>query len=447
MKTAGETKFKETDIGPIPEEWGVFKIFDVTEKVAIGPFGSSIKVDTFVNEGMPVISGQHLNGIKLEDRKFNFITLEHAEKLKNSIVLRGDVIFTHAGNIGQIAYIPKASKYDRYIISQRQFYLRCKKDKLIPEFITYFFKTNIGQHLLLSNKSQTGVPSIAQPVSHLRNIEIPLPTLTEQKHISEILLSLDDKIELNYKMNANLDKLDSSLFKQWFANFEFPNKDGKPYKSSGEKMVDSELGEIPEGWKVVAIKTIAEVIDCLHSKKPESVEHETPYTLLQLNNISENGLLNLEERYSISEEDYKKWISRMEGSEGDCIITNVGRVGAFSRIPAGVKVALGRNMTGIRANDKFPFKYFLAQYFLSDLYNSEVAKNTDVGTILNALNVKNISKLRLVIPEDSDILEMAEGMFCSIWQLKENHIKNNYHLSAVRNSLLPRLMSGKIRVK
>ena len=130
----------------------------------MGPFGSSIKVSTFVDKGIPIISGEHLNNTKLSDGKYNFITPEHAEKLKNANVYRGDVIFTHAGNIGQVAYIPETSKYNRYVISQRQFYIRCNSNKAIPEFVTYFFKSPEGQHKLLANTSQSGVPSIAQPV-------------------------------------------------------------------------------------------------------------------------------------------------------------------------------------------------------------------------------------------------------------------------------------------
>jgi len=141
-------------------EWSKVRVEDIAEKIAMGPFGSNIKVETFVDDGIPVISGAHLHGARVEDGNFNFITQDHAERLKNSNVFRGDVIFTHAGNIGQVAYIPKNSQYERYVISQRQFYLRCKTDIADPAFITYFFNSDEGQHKLLANASQTGVPSM-----------------------------------------------------------------------------------------------------------------------------------------------------------------------------------------------------------------------------------------------------------------------------------------------
>lgn len=201
--------------------WATATIDDISEKVAMGPFGSSIKVSTFVPEGIPIISGQHLHGIRVDDSPgFNFISHEHAQRLSNANVQPGDVIFTHAGNIGQVAYIPAQSKFDRYIISQRQFYMRCNRSKVIPEFVALYFKSPEGQHQLLANTAQVGVPSIAQPVTYLRTIEIPLPPLPEQRAIAHILGTLDDKIELNRRMNETLEEMARALFKSWFIDFD-----------------------------------------------------------------------------------------------------------------------------------------------------------------------------------------------------------------------------------
>ena len=267
-------------------EWRESNIANVAEKVAMGPFGSSIKVETFVPSGVPVISGQHLHGSKVDDRVgFNFVSEEHAERLKNANVRRGDVIFTHAGNIGQVAYIPESSQFEIYVISQRQFYMRCDHRKVLPEFVVAFFKSPEGQHQLLANTSQVGVPSIAQPVTYLRTIEIPLPPIPEQRAIAHILGTLDDKIELNRRMNETLEAMARALFKSWFVDFDpaRAKRRGEPMCSpqpgqvsqsgqapqSGQahrpaptewpqhildlfpdRFVDSELGEIPEGWGV-----------------------------------------------------------------------------------------------------------------------------------------------------------------------------------------------------
>ena len=161
----------DSELGEIPEGWEVRSIEEVSARVAMGPFGSSIKVSTFVDSGIPVISGQHLRGTLLEDGDYRFITEDHAERLAKANVQRGDIVFTHAGNIGQVAYIPVTSQYERYVISQRQFYLRCDPSKISPLFVVHSFKTLEGQHLLLANTSSTGVPSIARPVTYLRRLK------------------------------------------------------------------------------------------------------------------------------------------------------------------------------------------------------------------------------------------------------------------------------------
>lgn len=165
----------------VDSNWSTATIIDIAEKVAMGPFGSNIKVSTFVPKGVPIISGNHLRGYFLEEPEFNYITEKHAERLKNSIVYPHDLIFTHAGNIGQVAMIHDGCKYDRYVLSQRQFYLRCNETKVVPEFLLMFFHSTAGQHELLSYANQTGVPSIAQPASNLKKIEFKCPPIEEQR--------------------------------------------------------------------------------------------------------------------------------------------------------------------------------------------------------------------------------------------------------------------------
>lgn len=193
------------------KQWEQVPIGEVAEKVAMGPFGSNIKVSTFVSEGVPIISGNNLRGYFLEEPKYNYITEEHAEKLKNSIVYPGDIIFTHAGNIGQVALIPELCKYSRYILSQRQFYLRCNMEKILPEYVNLFFHSKEGQYELLSYANQTGVPSIAQPATNLKKIKLPLPNIQEQYDWLKIVKPLINKYQLNYFENERLTQLRDTL--------------------------------------------------------------------------------------------------------------------------------------------------------------------------------------------------------------------------------------------
>ena len=180
----------DSELGQIPEGWEISRLEDVAERIAMGPFGSSIKVSTFVDSGIPIISSQHLNGTLLEDGDYRFITEDHADRLARSNVQSGDIVLTHAGNIGQAAYVPNTSQYTRYVISQRQFYMRCDTSKISPLFVVHFFKTQEGQHQLLANTSSTGVPSIARPITYLRSIALCLP--------SKDLLTVFDQVVGSY---------------------------------------------------------------------------------------------------------------------------------------------------------------------------------------------------------------------------------------------------------
>ena len=203
--------FEESEKGMIPKDWNIKRVEDVAEKVGMGPFGSNIKIETFVAQGIPVISGQHLRHTLMEDLSFNFITEAHAEKLKNSCVGAGDVVFTHAGNIGQVALIHNDARFDKYVLSQRQFFLRCNKEKMLPVWIAYFFRSPQGQHLLLANASQVGVPSIARPVSYLRSIEFVVPPINILLRFSELIDSLHKQVIANRARILNLAILRDTL--------------------------------------------------------------------------------------------------------------------------------------------------------------------------------------------------------------------------------------------
>ena len=253
----------------LPAAWPEKRIEEIAEKVAMGPFGSSIRVNTFVPEGIPIISGQHLHGVRVDDRPgFNFITEEHADRLKSANVQRGDIILTHRGTIGQISFVPRNSAYDRYVASQSQFYLRCDRRQVIPQYVAYYLKTHEGQHKLLANTSQVGVPSIARPVSYLRSISIPVPPLDEQRAIVHVLDTLDDKIALNRRMNDTLEAMVRALFKSWFIDFE-PVRAKQKGRDTGlprhltdlfpDRLVQSSVGGVPDGWEVAPLSELFEI--------------------------------------------------------------------------------------------------------------------------------------------------------------------------------------------
>jgi len=161
-------------------EWYARPLGKSLEKVAMGPFGSNIKTDCFVDVGVPVLNGNNIADLLLNESSYRYVTEDKAYELKNSIAVAGDIVVTHRGTLGQIAYIPHATEYDRYVISQSQFMFRCDLEQVAPEYILFYFKTDIGQRRLLANNNTTGVPSIAKPTTYIKDLHIPIPPIELQ---------------------------------------------------------------------------------------------------------------------------------------------------------------------------------------------------------------------------------------------------------------------------
>lgn len=179
------------------------RIEDLIDEIAMGPFGSNIKAECFVSSGIPVFNGSNLTGFKTNDNSLRYVTLEKAESLGNALASRGDVVVTHRGTLGQIAYIPLDSRYEHYIISQSQFRMRCN-NRVLPQYLVYYFHTKEGQWRLLSNKTQTGVPALGRPTSTFKRLSMPLPAIEIQKKIVATIEPIQQKIELNSRANGYL---------------------------------------------------------------------------------------------------------------------------------------------------------------------------------------------------------------------------------------------------
>ena len=189
-----------------------YYIAELLSEISMGPFGSNIKKECFVDSGIPVLNGSNLTDVAMNDDAFRYVTKEKADSLGRANAQRGDVVVTHRGTLGQISFIPKDSMYDRYVISQSQFRFRCN-EKVIPEYLVYYFHTRKGQHDLLSNASQVGVPALARATTTFQQLEIDLPEIEEQRKIVEILEDIRRKIELNKEINNNLYEQMLSIFK------------------------------------------------------------------------------------------------------------------------------------------------------------------------------------------------------------------------------------------
>lgn len=413
------------------EEFKTYKISELLREISMGPFGSNIKVENFIKDGVPVLNGANLQGFKLKEYSFNYVSEEKADSLGKANAYRGDIVITHRGTLGQIIYIPIDSKYNRYVISQSQFRLTLNTNIVRPDYFVYYFHTRIGQHKIMVNASQVGVPALARPTSTFRDVTIDLPPLETQNKIMDILLSIDSKIELNHRINENLEQQAQALFKSWFIDFE-PFKDGK--------FVDSELGMIPEGWRVGTLEEIGQIIGGGTPSKANSSFY------------CENGIPWITPKdLSINK---SKYISRGEND-----ITEIGyRNSSAKKIPAGSVLFSSRAPIGYIAiaNNEVTtnqgFKSVIPTkagtcfiYLFLQLYKKYI-ESLATGSTFKEASGALMKSLKLKIPPQS-IFENFESMLNPLFSQQcvlESEID---HLSKLRDTLLPRLMSGKLEIK
>jgi type I restriction enzyme S subunit len=425
-------------------DWRTATIEEVSEKVAMGPFGSSIKVETFVPEGIPIVSGQHLHGTRVDDSPgHNFISEDHAARLSKAIVRRGDIVFTHRGTIGQVAYIPMNSEFERYIISQSQFFMRCDKSNAIPEFVTAYFKSPEGQYKLLANASQVGVPSIAQPVTYLRAVEIPLPPISEQRSIAHILGTLDDKIELNRRMNQTLEAMARAIFKDWFVDFgpvRAKMEEREPYLPPEiwglfPDALDEE-GK-PKGWTFDTLARLA-ITNC----ESWTARHHPP--VVEYVDLSNTKWGNINATTFLDWETAPSRARRI-AKAGDTIVgtTRPGN-GSFAYISRdGLTVS-----TGFAVLSPNTAKYRDAVY-LATTSTENIKRLADLadghGGAYPAVKPNEVTDTVIVFPGDEVLASFSDLVSPTRKKIEHARVESGT-LGQIRDFLVPKLISGEFRV-
>lgn len=292
-------------------------------------------------------------------------------------------------------------------------------------FLYYLMKNNIKK--LINKESGTVFGSVNK--NDILGLEINLPPLETQQKIASILSSLDDKIELNNEMNKTLEEMAQTLFKRWFIDFEFPNENGEPYKSSGGKMVESELGEIPEGWKIINME---EVFKFVKGKKPKTISEfyskETPLKYLTINGFSgnENFYASADKTILVDKEDI---VMVMDGaSSGNIYIGKKGILGStFSKIEKIKEL-------------NWCYLYLILKYYESDI------KSHTTGSAIPHTDKRYVEKIKTSIPFNINLLNILSKKLTKLIEqiiLNQEEIQT---LTVMRDILLPKLMNGNIEV-
>lgn len=336
----------------------------------------------------------------------------------------GDVILTTEAPLGEVALL----KEEKVALAQRIVCLRGKDNVLDNTYLKYYLQSGKGQKSLSARESGTTVTGIKQ--AELRRVDIEYPAYDDQRRIASILSSLDRKIELNNKINADLEEMAQAIFKNWFVDFE-PFKDGK--------FVDSELGMIPEGWKVGRLDEIADVVG---GSTPSKAKPEY-YTQKGIAWLTPKDLSNHPAVYTsrgvidITEEGYNSTSTKLM-PKGTILFT--------SRAPIGyISIAQNDICTNQGFKSLVPKKAGTCFLYCFLKYVTPEIENKSTGSTFKEASGSLMKSLQVIMPEQK-VFEDFETIVSPLFARIESLEKENSRLSLLRDTLLPRLMSGELEV-
>ena len=397
-----------------------YRIADLLDEISMGPFGSNIKKECFVSSGIPVLNGSNLTDVAMNDDAFRYVTEEKADSLGKANAHRGDVVVTHRGTLGQISFIPDTSLYDRYVISQSQFRFRCN-EKVLPEYLTYYFHTRKGKYDLLSNASQVGVPALARATTTFQQIEVDIPDLDEQRKIIGLLENIREKIELNRKINENLEQQAQALYRSLFVNYD-------PF--GGVKPVDWIDGTIDDlGSEIICGKTPS-------TKKAEYYGGTTPFITIP----DMHGCV-----YNVSTERYLS-AAGVASQPKKCLPPNTVCVSCIGTAGL-VTLVSEESQSNQQINSIVPKQEVSAYYIylLMQTLSETINKLGQSGSTIVNLNKTQFGKIQVVIPAPN-IMQEFDSLCSPLFETILSNQKENIKLSELRDALLPKLMSGEIDV-
>jgi type I restriction enzyme S subunit len=413
-------------------EWKEYKLGEIC-KVKGGkrlPKGNNL---TTVPNSHPYIRVRDMGEKYLPINNLEYVPNEIFPSIKNYIVDKGDLLLSIVGTVGLVSLVN--DELDKASLTENCVKIIPQKDIIDNEFLYYFLKSNIGQEEIF--RKIVGAVQPKLPIYNINDIGLNIPDLPTQTAIAEILSSLDDKMELNNKINQELENLAQTLFKRWFIDFEFPNENGEPYKSSGGEMVDSELGEIPKGWVYGNLNQIANLSKL--NVKPFENPNDFYY------------------HYSLPEFDSGKIPSRDLGAtilsskyqvlEHSILVSKLNpRIPRIWTVLNPIKNSICSTEFQVMKPIKIEYFPFVNYLCLSGEYlNSIQSKVTGTSSSHQRVNPKDIINFPLALPPDSIVNQFFKTVYEQMVMIDNNRIEN-IQLTNLRDTLLPKLISGELEV-
>ena len=348
-----------------------------------------------------------------------------------------------------VGIVPR-NQVERYALSSSLMKLTCDRKQVEPLFLFYFFRSADGQHELLKNASTVGTPGIGQPLSSLRSIKVPLPPLPEQKAIVAVLGALDDKIELNRRMNATLEAMARALFQSWFVDFDpvRAKLDGRKPSAIDPDVAalfpdtfqEAEVGHIPKGWTV---QPVGEVVDCVGGGTPSTAEpsywvggthHWT--TPKDFSALEAPILLDTDRKLTAA------GIAKISSGllpSGTLLLSSRAPVGYLAI--AAIPVAINQGFIALKCNERAS-NFFMLNWCQTNMAEIE---SRATGTTFAEISKQNFRPIRVVLPS-KELMSAFTAKVAPLYSKITANLHQSRTLATLRDTLLPKLLSGELSV-
>ena len=416
-----------------------YKLLDIAE-VRTGPFGSQLHNEDYVSTGTPIVTVEHLGNRRFSKQNLPLVSDDDKKRLSKYLLQEGDIVFSRVGSVDRCSYVTSAE--NDWLFSGRCLRVRCGNN-CHPLFLYYYFcKESVKQYIKSIAVGAT-MPSINTKL--MAEIPILLPKLEEQRCIADILSSFDDKIELNRRINDNLEQQAQALFKAWFVDFE-PFKDGE--------FVDSELGMIPKGWKIMPLEYLVDKVKSGDWGKEEPIGNYKIKTYCMRGadfpDIKEGRIGKMPIRYILEKNFQEKALC--DGNivveiSGGSPTQSTGRVVLADKgfIADCDNALICTNFCkSLEIKDEYSFFFYLLWQYLYDSRVMFIYENGSNG--LKNLNINSLIERETFVIPTKEVVARFNLIVSNILSTKQVNGIEVSRLVSLRDTLLPKLMSGELKI-
>lgn len=446
-------RWQSTVYGRFPHRFRVASLSELChghQGIQTGPFGSQLHSKDYVSSGTPIATVEHLGENRIIHHNLPLVSDQDRDRLSKYTLRRGDILFSRVGSVDRRGLVRQAE--EGWLFSGRCLRVRPNTTRIDAVYLSYFFGLSAFKEYVRSIAVGATMPSINTQL--LGSVPIVYPPLSEQRAIAYVLGTFDNKIDLNRRMCETLEEMARALFKSWFVDFDpvrakmegrwrpgesLPGLPAELYNLFPDRLVNSELGPIPQGWGVGALDDVVDILSGGTPRTNVAEYWQGPIPWYTAKDApSQSKVFVIETERSITSQGIANSATKIL-PKGTTVITARGSVGKLACL--GRPMAMNQTCYGLRGKNGYS-DYFT--YMNIKMTLDQLLKKTH-GTIFDTITRQTFRTINQIIPS----LETARAFDIRADPLMDQILNNLFgsrSISALRDTLLPRLVSGQVRL-